>query len=171
MLENLQNKIIEEFQDIPYPGDDNIVPHKPYLDIESDRVKEFFKGKNWKNINIHHLINDYTGDHSACLIMMTPEAFRYYLPAYMLICIQDYEEADVSYETLFYKLTKGMYGENFFEDRLECLADNAKKVISEFIWTMHSLHGHDAIPYELEAFNSYWNQYYQPETEIEGHDT
>ncbi len=179
MLEELQEKIIESFKAVPYPGDENIVENKPYLDIESDQIKGFFRGKSWREITIERLVNDYIGDHSACLGFMTPTAFRYYLPSYMLICICNYTEADMSYESLFYKLTRGAYsedGDSWFDIRFECFSDDIKTVIAEFVWSMHLLHGQDSvsksdpISIEQQAFMSYWDQYYQVDYSLKAED-
>jgi hypothetical protein len=62
---------------------------------EGQEVKLFFANKNWQEITLDTLKNDYKGPHSACLGFMTPEAFAYYFPAYLKIATFSYDEGDV----------------------------------------------------------------------------
>lgn len=165
MLKKLEQKIQECFSSSKYPGDDQIVPIKPCLDLERQEIKETFQNKRWEEINYNYLEKNYDGDKSACLNFMTYEAFRYYLPSYMLICIQSYEECDVLYEALFSMLTKKTPQDELFIERLECFDDTTKKVIAEFIWSMHKVYSskHDPFTIEKGAFISYWSTYFTPD--------
>ncbi len=80
------------FANVPYPGDDNIAYAEADYNWEPARMAAFFKGKRWQELDWPTL-QTYGGDASACLSFMTTEAFRYYLPAYMLIAIDNYYEA------------------------------------------------------------------------------
>ena len=108
MLKELEHKIIEVFSPQKYPGHERIVPSRPYLDLEREQIRDTFKGKMWQTINFQYLEENYDGDKASCLNFMTEESFRYYLPAYMLICIHNYQESDVLYDYLFSSLTKEM---------------------------------------------------------------
>lgn len=99
----LKEEIQEAFADVPYPGDDQLVTHTDYF--ERDAIKTFFKGKDWRDINIEWLSHEYPQDPSACLGFMTPQAFRYYLPAYLLVSIDNLPESDVTPETTVWALT------------------------------------------------------------------
>jgi hypothetical protein len=82
------------FAERPYPGDDRIAKSDSrYESYEGHAVTAFHRGKTWKEITLRHLVDDYAGDASACLAFMTPEGWRYYLPAYLLIALQP-DEAD-----------------------------------------------------------------------------
>lgn len=169
MLNKIEERIIQVFSTSRYPGDDNIVPILDHLDLEREEIKELFKGKMWGEIDFEYLSNNYDGDKSACLNFMTEDGFRYYLPSYMLICIHNYDESDMLYDSLFEHLTKQTSYNNLFAERIEPLDDKAKKVIAEFIWMMHVLHGqHNVSPafpisIEQKAFMSYWGDYYKPD--------
>lgn len=78
-------RIIETaFTETPHPS--MITSHDCQ---ECYEISEAFKGKNWKDVDQHILI--FQRD---ALPLFTPEAWRYYLPAYMLFAIHDYSEAD-----------------------------------------------------------------------------
>ena len=59
-------------------------------DWEGDRVMEDFGGKHWREVPLGVLVRHYDACH-----LMRPEAYRFYLPAYMLACVENYVEADL----------------------------------------------------------------------------
>jgi hypothetical protein len=82
------------FANRTYPGDDRIADSGPrYPSYEGRIVTDFHRGKDWREITLRHLFDDYPGDATACLAFMQPEGWRYYLPAYLLIAL-DWEESD-----------------------------------------------------------------------------
>ena len=95
MAENdLRGAVERAFADREYPGDDRIADSDPrYESYEGHAVAAFHRGKDWREITLRHLLDDYAGDPTACLAFMTPEGWRYYLPAYVLMTL-DWEESD-----------------------------------------------------------------------------
>jgi hypothetical protein len=73
------------FAEVPYPGDDNIADHQDCL--ECDDVRAFFRGKSWRDLKLPEL-------RGLPLPLLTPEAFHYFLPGYMLACLDDWKLAD-----------------------------------------------------------------------------
>lgn len=96
--------IKKSFSGLRYPGDNALVPD---LDnhLEQQQVKDYFKGKKWEDITLGSLRTEYIGDESACLYFMTEQAARYYLPAYLLISVIDYNDADVIIDSVISMLT------------------------------------------------------------------
>ncbi|MCE0523691.1 MAG: hypothetical protein LV480_12360 [Methylacidiphilales bacterium] len=79
-------QLIEEaFADVPYPGDDNIADHQDCL--ECDDIRAFFRGRSWRELKFPEL-------RSFPLPLLTPDAFHYFLPGYMLACLDDWKMAD-----------------------------------------------------------------------------
>jgi hypothetical protein len=77
-----------------YPGDDRIADSDPrYEAYEGHAISAFHRGKRWDEITLRHLIDEYAGDPTACLAFMTPEGWRYYLPAYLVMAL-DWDKAD-----------------------------------------------------------------------------
>jgi hypothetical protein len=67
-------------------------------------VTDFHRGKDWREITLRHLFDDYPGDQTACLAFMEPEGWRYYLPAYLLIAL-DWNESDTVGDAIVGALT------------------------------------------------------------------
>lgn len=95
----LKQEIREAFFDVPYPQGNNIISHRCY---ECDRLKEAFKGKHWKELldkplEDLHLIGSGTS-------LFTPEAYRFYLPLFLFICIERFKEADLFVDSVVFSL-------------------------------------------------------------------
>lgn len=86
------------FEKILYPGDNNI--SQSDYGLEHEGLKDFV-GKRNKDINIEFLLNG----HKSSLSWMTPQAFCYFLPAYMSISCKYFNEADTIPVDLIRKLT------------------------------------------------------------------
>ena len=91
--EALQLKLDIErvFADVPYPGDDNLI-HSRYQ--EAIDVAEHFKGikwQDWKDNPSQFLTMRLSGD----LFWFNKEAYRYYLPLYMIQALVDIKNADL----------------------------------------------------------------------------
>ena len=76
------------FGDVPYPGDDNIADHEPCP--ECDDVRAFFRGKSWRDLKFPEL-----HDFSESLPLFTSQAFFYFLPGYMVACLDHWDQADM----------------------------------------------------------------------------
>ena len=93
----LCDNIKSAFKNVEYPGDDRIVTERDNqesFDIESD-----FKGKSWEELDF-----DILASHQDSLPLLTPEAFAFYIPAYMLISLRYYEKADILVDFTLYSL-------------------------------------------------------------------
>jgi Family of unknown function (DUF6714) len=77
------------FANRPYPGDDNIGRSGDY---EGQQVADYFKGKDWRQINLETLLRDRQVDSHAAFALMTPEGCRYYLPAFLLMALEPNSE-------------------------------------------------------------------------------
>lgn len=83
--EEVKTKIANAFAEAPYPGDGNLVSgHDP----ECREIARAFAGKRWSEVGA-----EMVGAYSQALPLFTPEAFRYYLGAYMMAAIDASEEA------------------------------------------------------------------------------
>ncbi|MBL8156467.1 MAG: hypothetical protein JNM70_19970 [Anaerolineae bacterium] len=76
------------FENTPYPGDDNI-GSTGIEDIEQELV-----GVRWQDVTMQHL-----WDLRAGMVFLKPDAFRYYLPAFLLGVLQFTDELDAFSET------------------------------------------------------------------------
>ena len=90
-------RITDAFAKTPYPGDENI--SAPTYDDEGTHA--YFRGRTWSGHTATILRH-----HSSSLSFFTADAFRYFLPAYMLAELDDPEEADVIAEYIAYDFTR-----------------------------------------------------------------
>ncbi len=114
-------QIIEDgFKGAPYPGDDKLAYRAVVANAacrdECDYVAAYFKGKSCKDVTLEDLHAHYEGPITACLSFMSPEAFRYYLPAFMRMAISEGEWAADFAETTTFALTPPHY-----DPRLEAI--------------------------------------------------
>jgi len=96
----LIEKIEVAFKDVEYPGDDKLVYDNSGKHLECIETAKLFKNKKWQEIPQNFLIEESTSLH-----FFSKEAFKYYLPAYMIIILKDYLEADDLPDILIKKLT------------------------------------------------------------------
>ena len=85
---SLKSKIKSDFASVPYPKGAITPESEGYINLEAQQIGSFFQGKDWQSITLSALNEEYIGDPAACLNFMTPTAFRYYLPSYLLICLE-----------------------------------------------------------------------------------
>jgi hypothetical protein len=87
----VKKKIEAAFADVPYPGDENLVRS---TNPENLDAAKFFKGVKWWDWKdrpselLSPKINGY-------LFFLSPAAFRYYLPLYMIQALVDYNRSDL----------------------------------------------------------------------------
>jgi hypothetical protein len=144
----------------PYPGDDNIAYRADGYNLECIQVADFFRGRSWKDITLKAL-KAYRGDRSACLSFMSPDAFRYYLSAYMLIALDNYADADVVGDSAVNALTPQPRGplQQFWIERASGFTQEQKSAIVAFLQHMafeheadYPVHGpKDALPHWTSA--------------------
>lgn len=159
--EQLNKLIIQAFSGVTYPGDDHLVDSEFY-DLERLQIKEFFRGKKWDSITLQGLDLDYVGDPSACLNFMTGEARRYFLPTYMLITINEFEEADVIVDsTVYILMPKSIEGKDFdrFFEWTEQFSALQKNAIKNFLLYLKKNHTQDDVWDEPGiALARYWDK-------------
>ena len=156
----LVRQIRSAFSDVEYPGDDGIVPDHVGWDPDVDEVGEAFAGKRWQDVTSEDIASQRDG-----LCFMTPEAFRFYLPAYLLACILDYDEADTAFGCAIMLLTEPRPGdrryrawsEAWFQKRVEAMTADQRLAIRRFLEYVGTEHcGDDPLGEIGEALRRYW---------------
>jgi hypothetical protein len=79
---DLKEQIRRAFADVPYPGDGRLTSHRPCPECEG--VARALEGKAWTSLSASDV-----GEVQVALTFLIPEAFQYYLPAFMIGCIDD----------------------------------------------------------------------------------
>jgi hypothetical protein len=124
---SLKQNIEVAFANVPYPGDNNIT-HCPYHCAECRRVAEYFKGKQWTGYPIEELRNN-----NVALSLFTPEAFQYFLPAFMLASIDSYEKGDIIPDAIRFHFEYSHEAKGHFNVRMSKLSPAQRKVIIDYL--------------------------------------
>jgi hypothetical protein len=137
--QQLARKIRDAFSTNDYPGDDKLVVGD---DPESLQIRDVFKGKRWEEIPLSVL--DY---HYSSLSFFSPEAYRYYLPAFLLASVLNYRSAGmVPLSTILSLIAPKKQGKmmmDWFLGRVSGLTPAQKAAIREFLEFMYLEHGSD----------------------------
>jgi hypothetical protein len=88
---NVREQIVEAFAATPRPCDDAIAVES----YDDEGTAEYFHGRAWQGHPAERLRY-----FSSSMSFFTPEAFRYFLPAYMLAELDDPKEADIIAESI-----------------------------------------------------------------------
>jgi hypothetical protein len=130
--DTVRTKVQEAFETTPYPGDEKLVAAGSSYDPESEEIAEVFKGKHWSDVPLGTL-----REHGTALPLLTPAAFRYYLPSFMIGYIDSYYELDAARDAVLFNLTppKGRSGAewNFFWERAQLFNEQEIEAIRAFL--------------------------------------
>jgi len=155
--DKLKALIADAWADGQYPGDDAISYDKSGYHLECKQVADFFRRKHWKDITLPVLCT-YRGDASACLSFMSPEACRFYLPAYMLIAIDNHDEADVVAESAWSMLLPKDDPSlaDYWRERAAGFSPKQRKAIVSFLRFLQQHYGSDYPAVGPQNALSYW---------------
>ncbi|SRR6266480_4434545 len=121
----LIERIEAAFENVPRPRSDAVV--NPTYDDEG--VTAVFSDKTWKDISIDQLRT-----HHDALSFFSPEAFHYFLPAFMVAELKDPVAAgQIGPSLLFHFSRPEQFWEPELKQRLALLTPEQKAVIEEFI--------------------------------------
>ncbi len=122
----LLHEIQEAFQDVEYPGDDNIIKNTEYP--ESYDMWLEFKGKHWRDIP-----SELTERWRMSFVRFTPQGFWFYLPALLIAAIDPTPfEVDIYLIHAFIPPDKSSrLGE--FQERMNLLTPSQKSVVIKFM--------------------------------------
>ena len=132
----VKREILEAFEATPYPGDEHIVINQSGNDSEYRDILSAINSKAWQDVSVEMVRN-----HAAeALIFLTPTAFRYYLPAYMIGCVEAYYDVDIALDSVLFNLTppkeRSGWEWDFFWVRVQQFNEHEKKAITLFLELM-----------------------------------
>jgi hypothetical protein len=132
---SVNTKILEAFGATHYPGDKNLVTDQSGYDPECREVLRAFKGKDWKNVSVE-MVRKYKD----ALPLFTPAAFQYYLPAYMIACLDSYYDVDTALDSVLFNLTpqesRRGWQWDFFRVRAQQFSERERDAIRSFLELM-----------------------------------
>lgn len=129
----LKQTIAEVFAAVPYPGDANIT-RCPYHCSECQRIANFFKGKTWTGFTLEELRN-----YHVALSLFTPEAFQFFLPAFMLVSADAYQKGDVIPDAIRFHFEYSQEMRGHFAVRMSKFSRAQRKVIIDYLVHMERL--------------------------------
>jgi hypothetical protein len=146
-VEKLLQNIDEAFSSVPTPTSDNLVYDNSEYNLECKRIKEKFNGTHWRDLSIADLQGQ-----SAALSFFSPDAFRFFLPAFLRVSILDYQRSDVIPDSIVSDLSppKDESLCSYWAERISPLSDMQKQVLREFIIFLRDEHGEDFFSGELD---------------------
>lgn len=93
-------RINEVFGEMPYPGDENIVLDNSGSHLECEKIKSSLQGQHWRDVPFETLERL-----RSALSFLSPEGYRFYLPAFTVMSIVDFRRADVIPDEIIQTLT------------------------------------------------------------------
>lgn len=164
-MSSLISRIEQAFADVSYPGDDDLTD-SVYGEEPAALIEEFRGKVDWRSLNAEFLDQAPDGWGTA-LSFFSPNALRFYLPAYMIADIRgQLSTSDPAYRLCTsltplggkQKIAK-MWGGGTMGERARAEFDiyDAQKVsviVAYLWWKLESLGGHDEIV--EQALENYW---------------
>lgn len=126
----LKEKILAAFEGVPHPGDDNIAS----VDTRHPEYRRYalhFKGRQWTQVDLVE-----AREMHGALNAFTPEAFHYFLPAFMLASLESYDIYDLIPESIRVDLEYVGAHRKHFPVRMAQFSKEQKRVITEFLREM-----------------------------------
>lgn len=158
--EDVKLRILDAWSGATRPDRASIPSDASGYHLECNQVADFFAGRDWSEVGLQELVHEYRGDHSACLSFMSPVAFAYYLPCYMLLALEHYEEADLAAEAAVAAFApKAIAGiEEKQRRRRAALNSRQQLAVSAFLEWFAECHGDDWGLYEPRTVLAHWRQ-------------
>lgn len=148
---SIRIEVEEAFKKKAPPSADQIVAS---LYPEPMQIRDYFAGRAWWELSLKGFEEDYIGDPSACLTFMTPVGIGYYLPAYLLLAVEQYEEGDVLTQSLAYRLSLYISkDETYGLSSLSIEKQTAIASVLQFLWEEYEDEG------AVEAIESFWGRF------------
>jgi hypothetical protein len=151
--DELVKLISNAFPKEPYPKEFPITYKDTFEGSEEHEIAQAFYGKSWEEID-----SKTAWYHSAALVFFTPQAYRYFLPAYLKLCVTNWRDVDHAANAVIYSLelpNKVKNRPRFFEV-VDEFTDVQKNVIAHFLEYIDKTYGENfPIHGPSIALNSY----------------
>lgn len=145
--ENLRLEIEAAFADTKYPGDDRLVYDNSGYHLECNEIAAAFRGKDWRELSVEMLRY-----HAQSLAFMTPEAYRFYLPAYLIAAALHYDEADIIPDAVVFNLIPPSEDWLFhmYRQKMQGLTAAQRRAIRSWLQFLKEHHGEDDLVGNLD---------------------
>jgi hypothetical protein len=137
--EEVAEQIRQAFSTAPYPGDNRLTQGSS---IEATQVSNFLKGPRWQDLGVEELAPNHES-----LFFMTREAIRYYIPAFLIASVRNYDNSDKIPGTLLFFLNPhAMRDSEYasrFRERFDIFDDSERGAIRVFLEYLRDTHSED----------------------------
>lgn len=141
-IEFVKNEIKTAFSNIEVPRDDNLLYDNTCGHQECLEIKRIFTGKKWENIKLEDILYK-----NYVFSFFSKEAYRYYLPAFMIIVLDNYVEADIVSQAVIYRLTPSTKDykprKRWLAETVSGFDERQKNAIKLFLETVRDFYGDD----------------------------
>lgn len=169
-VRDIKRCIINAFKDLRPPASNMLVQGD---DGDSEDIQKAFNGKHWRDIDFDFVLYEFTES----LFFFSPSAYRFYLPAYLMMTLDNYSKADIIPDIIIATLqvpdnpTDDLFGKGKIFERLaddisrerskfELFTPEQKHAIRLFLEYMAKNHKDDFHNNEpQEALKCYWNKF------------
>jgi hypothetical protein len=126
----LSKHVEQVFDDVEYPGDDNLVYDQSGEHMECNEIAAKFQRQHWRDLDVITLRSE-----AAALFFFSERAYVYFLPAYLKTAILDPEEADTIPGAVVDSLSvcQQLHGTGCEGSRLQWLTDKQLGVVTEVL--------------------------------------
>ena len=144
-------EIRDAFKDTDYVDIEDLIDWKSIkgYPLDANSIYEDIKGKTWEDIDYNNAIRNYAG-----LRYLTPKAFQYYIPGFLIAMIDEGENMENpnyrNYDPIFEILTPTRKYLQSFNYLMSSLNNSQKEVISKLL----RLYVHSEE--DLKQFRLYW---------------
>lgn len=138
-IDEVAEQIEGAFSRESYPGDNHLTEGSS---LEAGDVSSFLKGRRWQDFRVEELARNHES-----LFFMTPEAVRYYIPAFLIASVRHYDDSDKIPSTLLFFLNPfSMTDSNYqsrFKQRFEPFTDSERSALIAFLEYIRDTHAED----------------------------
>ena len=128
-IDNLRARIIAAFSSVPRPSKENIARHQCE---KCEELRNVFGRLRWEAIEPEILEKYYSK-----LSLFTPQAFRYFLPAYLLQSLEGFNDENIVCQFTIYSLApigeEDDAARKWWLERIEEFTQEQKDVIAAFL--------------------------------------
>jgi hypothetical protein len=148
-IQEVVRQIEAAFGGLDHPGDDKLLHPQCFDDMD---IEAFYGGPHWRDVP-----SDLIAYENAALCFSSPEGFQFYLPAYLIWTLRNYEGESASVLHTLYSLDPGQAGDKlraFQISKFGLLTPEQRRTIVDFLGLFRD--HEDLGPVAESAMENYW---------------
>ena len=122
--------------------------------LEAQEVADALCGVDREDVTFELLEHDMVSDHSACIFFLTAADFLYYMPAFLVLCMRDFDRSDLPFSLVGYFADEPEFRTEKQKEILSELRPAEKAALAEFITFLHREYGEEFMDGSLDGFRA-----------------